>query len=129
MRLQKDEVTQKRQEHAATQQSQDNSSGAIQAAVGSWATQQRALDPEFDRKADMVMERANILGAKEPSMSPERAVEIAKQSLDDVNQRLATFAPKKQPKAPLPSSVGQARNAAPEPETLAEVIQLAARNG
>lgn len=96
-------------------------------AVQEWEDQTKAADPDYAKKAGMVltMSRAIIQerGGKYPSTKDE-AVQLAKDAYERVNQTFADLVPKPRPVTPSPTGVSTPTPAA-APTSLKDAIRAA----
>ena len=125
LKAQRDLMESRQQQVFAQQQQQEVASRqrGIHDAVLNWEQLEKAKDPDWSAKYEMVMERVNTLLVGNRPQSPDQAIEIARRALSDVNTRLRPLAGRgttiKSPTSSLSSN--QARSA---PRSLDEVIRM-----
>jgi hypothetical protein len=120
------DLSESRQRQADEQRQQQeimNRQRSIHDAVANWEQIEKAKDPDWSAKYEMVMERVNTLLVGNRPQSPDQAIEIARRALSDVNARLRPLAGRNNTiKTPTSSlSSNQARSA---PRSLDEVIRM-----
>lgn len=108
-----------------SQQDQRSQVQAMAGAVAAWETATKAVDPDFDLKAELVKDRvrAHVAVHGMPKTS-EDAVKLSKDAYDAVTQTLLRV---RGDRTPMRPAVGGKTNgsAAPEPKSLLEVIRRA----
>lgn len=120
------DLMESRQRQADEQMQQQESAQrqrSIHDAVANWEQIEKAKDPDWSAKYEMVMERVNTLLVGNRPQTPDQAIEIARRALSDVNTRLRPLAGRgntiKSPTSSLSSN--QAHSA---PRSLDEVIRM-----
>lgn len=92
-------------------------------AVVSWETQERAKDPDWDKKYEMVMDRVRTLVAAGRPQSASEAVEVARRALADINTRLRPLAGRNVDLRSPTSSLSSA-STRPAPRSLEDVVRM-----
>lgn len=110
------------QEMIARQQAADNSQQMV-AAVMRWEQAERAKDPDWAQKYEMVQDRVKALLATQPARNPSDAIQIAQRALADVNARLRPLAGRTMPLRTPASSLSSA-SATPAPRSLADLVRM-----
>ena len=112
---------QQEQEQARLQ----NLQSAVKGAVNEAEAKARQADPDYAKKAPMVMTKVQAMFMSEgvPN-TPEAAVAMYQKALKAVNDDIALIVPRKQSITPAPSNQGG--NVAAQPKSSAEAIRLAA---
>jgi hypothetical protein len=109
----------------ATQRNEANQSAANQRAmhdaVAQWESTEKAKDPDWSVKYDMVMDRVKSLLTTERPSTPSEAIKIASRALSDVNVRLRPYAGRNVP-IKNPTSSLSSTNSRPVPRTLHDVV-------
>ncbi len=108
-----------------SQQDQRSQVQAMAGAVTAWETATKAVDPDFDLKAELVKDRVRAhVAAHGMPKSAEEAVKLSKDAYDTVTQTLLRV---RGDKTPMRTAVGGKTNgsAAPEPKSLLDVIRRA----
>lgn len=75
---------------------------SVTRSVREWESTWKSSDPDYKRKAPRVWERMMVLLQAERELTPEKAVEVAKQARKDVEDWLKELMPPKQGKEPVP---------------------------
>jgi hypothetical protein len=111
------EQTQREQAIAAAQ--------ACATAVDEWEKRQKASDPDYARKAELVETtcRAIVQQTGKPPKTPEEAIALAENALKRVNDQFKSLLPK--PKAIRPSPTGSSAPTVHEHKTLKDAIRSA----
>jgi len=92
-------------------------------AVATWEAQEKAKDPDWDKKYEMVMDRVRTLvGAGRPQSASE-AVEVARRALADINSRLRPLAGRSVDLRSPTSSLSSA-STRPAPRSLEDVVRM-----
>jgi len=115
------------EQEAARAQHELTNSHAMVNAVTQWEHAERAKDPDWAAKYEMVQDRVKALLSATPARSPSDALQIAQRALADVNARLRPLAGRNVPLRSPTSSMSSA-NTAPAPRTLADVIRMGLQN-
>ena len=115
------------QQEAARAQHELTNSHAMVNAVTQWEHAERAKDPDWAAKYEMVQDRVKALLSATPARNPSDALQIAQRALADVNARLRPLAGRNVPLRNPTSSMSSA-NTAPAPRTLADVIRMGLQN-
>jgi hypothetical protein len=96
----------------------------IHDAVSAWEATEKARDPDWSKKYEMVMERASVLIQNGQPSNPQQAVEFAKRALADVNARLRPLSGRSIGLRNPTSSMSSA-SATPVPRSLEDAVRLA----
>ena len=118
------EVRQKEQMERQQQYQQEVSKKQIHDAVSAWEATEKARDPDWSKKYEMVMERAAVLIQNGQPSTPQEAVEFAKRALSDVNARLRPLSGRSIGIRNPTSSMSSA-NARPVPRSLEDAVRMA----
>jgi len=118
------ETRQKEQMERQQQHQQEVSQKQIHDAVLNWETTEKARDPDWSKKYEMVMERAAVLIQNGNPGSPQEAVALAQKALSDVNARLRPLSGRSIGIRNPTSSMSSA-NARPVPRSLEDAIRMA----
>jgi hypothetical protein len=110
------------QEMIVRQQAAENSQQMV-AAVMRWEQAERAKDPDWAQKYEMVQDRVKALLATQPARNPSDAIQIAQRALADVNARLRPLAGRTMPLRTPASSLSSA-SATPAPRSLADLVRM-----
>jgi hypothetical protein len=110
------------QEAFARQQAFDNSQQMV-SAVMQWEQAEKAKDPDWAQKYEMVQDRVKALLAQQPASNPSDAIKIAQRALADVNARLRPLAGRTMPLRTPASSLSSA-SATPAPRSLADLVRM-----
>jgi len=110
------------QEVIARQQAAENSQQMV-AAVMRWEQAERAKDPDWAQKYEMVQDRVKALLTQQPARNPSDAIQIAQRALADVNARLRPLAGRTMPLRTPASSLSSA-SATPAPRSLADLVRM-----
>jgi hypothetical protein len=113
---------QAQQEAFAQQQAADNSQQMV-SAVMRWEQAERAKDPDWAQKYEMVQDRVKALLTQQPARNPSDAIQIAQRALADVNARLRPLAGRTMPLRNAASSLSSA-SATPAPRSLADLVRM-----
>lgn len=105
----------------AEQEAVVNNQRAMQDAVAQWETTEKAKDPDWSVKYEMVMDRVKALLVTERPSNPSEAIEIARRALSDVNTRLRPYTGRNTTIKSPTSSLSSA-NTRPAPRTLHDVV-------
>lgn len=127
-------VTQKRQEEDAALARQEAEQGArveharaCADAVRQWESGIKGKDADYAKKAVAVERYARALMAERGQpRTAEEAVRIVHDAYESVNQTFRSALPPRPRVIPPPSSAGSSNAAAPVPQTLSDVVRLAA---
>ena len=120
--LEQQQRIQAEQEAVARMQAADNSQQMV-AAVMSWEQAERAKDPDWAQKYEMVQDRVKALLSTQPARNPSDAIQIAQRALAEVNARLRPLAGRTMPLRTPASSLSSA-SAAPAPKSLADLVRM-----
>lgn len=115
---QQQEAERQQQYHVEMQRKQ------IHDAVATWEAAEKARDPDWSKKYEMVMERAQVLIQNGQPNSPQEAVEFAKKALADVNARLRPLSGRSIGLRNPTSSMSSA-SARPVPRSFEDAVRLA----
>lgn len=96
---------------------------AMHDAVATWEASEKAKDPDWTAKQEMVMDRVKALLVTERPSNPSEAVELARRALADVNSRLRPFAGRNVSLRSPTSSLSSA-NTRPKPSSLEDIVRL-----
>ena len=110
------------QEMIARQQAADNSQQMV-AAVMRWEQAERAKDPDWSKKYEMVQDRVKALLTQQPARNPSDAIQIAQRALADVNARLRPLAGRTMPLRTPASSLSSA-STTPAPRSLEDLVRM-----
>lgn len=110
------------QEMVARQQAIDNSNQMV-AAVMRWEQAERAKDPDWSQKYEMVQDRVKALLTQQPASNPSDAIKIAQRALTDVNARLRPLAGRTMPLRTPASSLSSA-STTPAPKSLEDLVRM-----
>lgn len=113
---------QAQQENFARQQAADNSQQMV-SAVMQWEQAERAKDPDWAQKYEMVQDRVKALLTSTPARTPSDAIQIAQRALTEVNARLRPLAGRTMPLRNAASSLSSA-SATPAPRSLADLVRM-----
>lgn len=99
-----------------------NVATAMATAVDEWERQQKAGDPDYAKKADLVETtcRAIVQRTGRTPTTPEEAVQLVKDAHAEVTKHFKSLQPP--PKAIRPSPIGSSAPTVTEPKTLREAI-------
>jgi hypothetical protein len=117
-------VTQQTQEQR-TQEAADRFIGSVHSAMSTWEQTNKARDPDWNLKSDIIAEKLELVFLKNGAnvKSPQEAVQIANQILQDVNKQFQRFKPA--PRAVTPVTGGSSSpRSAPEPKTMLDVVRM-----
>lgn len=132
-RMQAQVTTQNTQRDAQRMQRENAElrANSIRSAVTEFERQIAAADPDFGAKKDAVRRFAQaLIFEKGAPQTPEQAVELARAAYDEANRQFAAYQPKPRPTQPTPSSTHQsAQTPKPEPTSMREAMEMAARGG
>lgn len=92
-------------------------------AVVTWEAQEKAKDPDWDKKYEMVMDRVRTLMASGRPQSSSEAVEVARRALSDINSRLRPLAGRNVDLRSPTSSLSSA-STRPSPRSLEDVVRM-----
>ena len=110
---------QSKQERQTSEQNQR----AMYESVATWEQVEKAKDPDWSAKYEMVMDRVkSLLSEKQPQNSQE-AVEVARRALAEVNSRLRPLAGRST-NLRGPTSSLSSGNTRPAPRSLEDVVRL-----
>lgn len=127
LRGQSERERQAREEAAAHAARQQAAAGVTNAVV-EWEARQKASDPDYAKKAELVELKARALMLKEgPPATPEAAVQLVEKALKEVNGLFKAAAPSRQPIAPMPA--GKSVETTPQPQNLRDVVRGALAGG
>jgi hypothetical protein len=118
---QRQEAERQEQQYADLQRKQ------IHDAVATWEASEKARDPDWSKKYEMVMERAQVLIQNGQPKNPQEAVEFAKRALADVNARLRPLSGRSIGLRAPTSSMSSA-SARPVPRSLEDAVRMAIQN-
>ena len=98
------------------------------ATVGTWETEIRGKDPDFDRKAVIVKDYAEkLLREQGWPRTKEEALDVVKRAYAVANQRLKFALPLRSSITPSPRSSNSSTNGQTAPKTMLEVVRRARR--
>lgn len=120
--LEEQQRIQAEQEAVARQMAADNSNQMV-AAVMRWEQAERAKDPDWAQKYEMVQDRVKALLAMQPARNPSDAIQIAQRALADVNARLRPLAGRTMPLRTPASSLSSV-STTPAPRSLADLVRM-----
>lgn len=100
-----------------------NQQRAMHDAVAAWEETEKAKDPDWTEKYEMVMDRARVLLMNERPSSPSEAVELARRALAEVNSRLRPALGRNQAIRAPASSLSSA-NTRPKPASLEDLVRM-----
>lgn len=115
-------------EQAREQEVRSLHNAVIAGAVNEWERQQRAADPDYEHKADIVRRtsQALILERGAPK-TPEEAIQYAEAALEEANRVIGNLRPRLKATEKQPSSVHKPSSpATPEPDNILDVVRMAA---
>lgn len=117
------EVRDRREQQDRQKQLQESA----QNAVATWESRVKARDPDYAAKEALVQDRilAIVQSTGVMPRSEQEAVALAKKAYEDVNQKIASFAPSRQSTSTSPQSSTSSNSPAPQPRSLAEAIEQA----
>lgn len=110
---------QSRQERQVAEQNQK----AMYESVATWEQAEKAKDPDWSAKYEMVMDRVKSLLAEKQPTNAQEAVEVARRALADVNSRLRPLAGRSANLRGPTSSLSSA-NTRPAPRSLEDVVRF-----
>lgn len=110
---------QTRQERQVSEQNQR----AMYESVATWEQAEKAKDPDWAAKYEMVMDRVKSLLSEKQPKNAQEAVEVARRALADVNSRLRPLAGRSTNLRSPTSSLSSA-NTRPAPRSLEDVVRL-----
>jgi len=120
----------KQEEAAAAATTAETTAVQMAQAVQAWEDQTKAADPDYAKKAELVITMSRSIiqeqGGKYPATQAE-AVELAKAAYDRVNDTFKLLIPKPKPVTPSPASMS-APNNRPVATTLKGAIEAALQN-
>lgn len=120
----------KREETAAAAATAEAVTGNMARAVQSWEDATKAADPDYAKKAELVITMSRSIiqerGGKYPATEQE-AVELAKAAYDRVNATFASLIPKPKPVVPSPAGMSAA-TPRPVATSLRGAIEAALQN-
>lgn len=110
---------------AETQRGATAITTAMVSAVEAWEARTKATDPDYLKKADLVIAKSQAIVARTgtPPRTPEEATALADQALAEVNALFKSALPK--PRAIVPPPAGQSTVATAQPQTLRAAIDAA----
>jgi len=117
-------VTRQTQEQAE-EQARNQFIGGVHSAVATWEQTQKARDPDWNQKSDLIAEKMELAFLKNGVnvKTPQDAVAIANQVLADVNKILARAKPA--PKEIIPVTAGRSSpRSTPAPQTMLDVVKM-----
>jgi hypothetical protein len=88
-----------------------------------WESAEKARDPDWSVKYEMVQDRVRTLLASGKPSSPEEAVQLARRALSDVNERLRPLAGRNMPMRSPTSSMSSATSR-PVAKSLEDVVRM-----
>ena len=118
---QQEELQRREQQQAAER------THAMVSAVQAWEEAEKAKDPDWSEKYEMVNDRVIALLRTERPASPSDAIKIAQRALADVNARLRPLAGRSNPIKSPTSSLSSA-STRPAPRSLDDVVRLGLLN-
>lgn len=104
-------------------QQQATQQQAMYNAVVGWESAEKARDPDWSVKYEMVQDRVRTLLASGKPSSPEEAVQLARRALSDVNERLRPLAGRNMPMRSPTSSMSSATSR-PVAKSLEDVVRM-----
>lgn len=104
-------------------QQQASSQRAMYDAVTGWEATEKARDPDWSAKYEMVQDRVRSLMATTKPASPEEAVQLARRALSDVNDRLRPLAGRTTNIRPPVSSMSSATSR-PVARSLEDIVRM-----
>ena len=110
------------QEQMARQAAAQNSQQMV-SAVMRWEEGERAKDPDWSQKYEMVQDRVKALLIQQPARNPSEAIQVAQRALADVNARLRPLAGRTMPLRNPASSLSSV-SATPAPRSLADLVRM-----
>lgn len=121
----RDQKEAERTEQQRQDEARRNSATKMANAVEGWETRIKGSDPDYSKKADMVMRTCRAMMAeegKQPTNEAE-AVALAERAYAKVNEDLKSLLPK--PKQVIPAPTGQSATATAAPTSLRGAIEAA----
>ena len=93
----------------------------IHAAVVNWEQQMKVKDPDWSAKQEMVIDQVKLMLSAEQPSTPEQALALVERAHSTIRERLARFAPRRQPVSNVASSTSSA-NATALPSSLKQAV-------
>jgi hypothetical protein len=129
LRLQNEaDFAEKNRQTEAQQRQAADTARSLETAINNWEAGIKAQDPDYDRKATMVMRasEALILRRGRPN-NVQAAVALAKAAYDEVNADIRRMAPAPRPTAPAPAAAARStmNGASHEPKSMREAAEMA----
>lgn len=120
LRVQKRFIEQRGQQSVSQERGQ-----ATYNALTEWEQGVSKSDPDYARKSGHVNAKFSLLAANYPngSLSPQLAVQLAKQAYDEVNGFVSSFIPKAKPTSPVVPSLSSRTGLKNEPKTWDEAVE------
>ena len=95
----------------------------MKSAVQAWEADVKTRDPDYSQKQSFVIDRTRVLAQANPPKTPEDAVKLAKQALDDVNKQIRMIVPPKTATATTVTSDKSSTRSEPAPKTLEDIVR------
>lgn len=126
LRTQQAERTTEAEAQAEAARTATEAATAVATAVSKWEQEVRGSDPDYAKKASLVLSecQAIVLRTGEKPTNEAKALELVKQAYANVDAAMKAALP--QPRPVLPSPRGSSTPAAAQPKSLREAIALAA---
>lgn len=117
-------ITQQTAEQAEARQTQQFI-GSVHSAVATWEQAQKARDPDWNQKSDLIAEKLELAFLKNGAnvKTPNDAVAIANKVLQDVNAVFARAKPAPREIRPVTGGSSSPRSA-PAPQTMLDVVKM-----
>lgn len=115
------EQRQAQQEQQAVAQRQ----AGIHSAIVNWEQKMKATDADWSAKQEFVTDQVKLMLAAEQPSTPEQAIALVERAYSITRERMARFAPRRQPVTHVSSSTSSA-TAVAQPKTLLEAVRLGA---
>jgi hypothetical protein len=117
------ESVRQQQEQESLRQEQDRHTNSVLDAVTKWERTQAALDPDWNRKINIIGDRVDLaIRTANKIVSPQEAVQIAEKVRNSVNEELKQFLPPPRPVSRDPVSRSSSTSR-PEPRNMLEAIK------
>lgn len=111
----------------ATEQLTQTTAQTLQAnmksAVQAWEADIKTRDPDYSQKQSFVIDRTRVLAQANPPKTPDDAVKLAKQALEDVNKQIRQFVPAKTATAATVTSDKSSTRSVPAPKSLEDIVR------
>lgn len=117
-------ISRQTQEQAQAQATQQFI-GGVHSAVATWEQTQRARDPDWNQKSDIIAEKLELAFMKNGAdiKSPQQAVQLANQVLESVNKMFARAKPAPKEIRPVMGGSSSPRSA-PAPQSMLDVVKM-----